>query len=375
MATSFSPVATAPLHLDIARALVGDLRGAVAIDRGRLRQLFEQATERSDASGAWSMRQAYDALELAQILYILDAKCPLAAPDPRETLARLSVFAARLLVQSYRSEGQVALQQFSTPLALAFLAARAGRPERDDILLEPSAGNGLLACCAARSECRMLLNELDGDRLASLGEAFPAAQLSAHDGELIDDLLAPDLRPSLVLMNPPFARSDGRGEDRYAGARHLLAALGRLSPGGRLVAIMPESFGATGSGRELRARAGRLARQRLDALIAPGAFARHGTGVAVRLVVFDKVAVVAAEPVSIQIDALDQLIPPIDALPPRGGVDVSQPSANPLAMFRRSVAVAVTPVPRAGAGGAAGASASAVPLSYRVLEEPAAAEE
>ncbi|HKP33451.1 MAG TPA: hypothetical protein VJT70_01560, partial [Sphingomicrobium sp.] len=150
MATSFSPVAGAALHVDVARALLEDLRGGDAIDRGRLRQLFEQATGRTDASGAWSMRQAYDALELAQVLYILDAKCPLVAPDPGETLARLSALAALLPVQSYRSECQVALQQFSTPLALAFLAARAGRPARDDLLLEPSAGNGLLACWAAR---------------------------------------------------------------------------------------------------------------------------------------------------------------------------------------------------------------------------------
>lgn len=375
MATSFSPVATAPLHVDVARALLEDFRGGTAIDRGRLRQLFEQATGRSDASGAWSMRQAYDALELAQALYILDDRCPLVAPDPGETLARLGAFAARLPVQGYRSESQVALQQFSTPPALAFLAVRACRPERDDLLLEPSAGNGLLACWAARSGCRMLLNELDEGRLASLEVAFPAARLSAHDGELIDDLLAPDRRPGLVLMNPPFARSDGRGEDRYAGARHLLAALGRLSPGGRLVAIMPESFGATGSGRELRARAGRQARQRLDALIAPGAFARHGTGVAVRLVVFDKIEGPAAEPLSLRVDALGALIPAIDALPPRGGVDAAQPRANALAMFRRSASAAVPLVPRTGAGGASGASASCTPLSYRVLEEPAAARE
>jgi len=376
MATSFSRADPAPLHIDIARALLEDLPQGAAIDRGRLRRLFEQATGRSDASGAWSMRQAYDALELAQALYIRDARCRLVAPDPRETLARLAAFAALLPVQSYRSESQVALQQFSTPPALAYLAVRAGRPEREDLLLEPSAGNGLLACWAARTGCRMLLNELDGDRLASLEEAFPEARLSSHDAELIDDLLAPDCRPTLILMNPPFARSESRGADRYAGARHLHSALARLSPGGRLVAVMPESFGATGSGRELRAQAGRQARQRLDALIAPGAFARHGTGVAVRLVVFDKIEVFAAEPVAVSVDALAQLIPAIEALPARCSVGpVPRPRANPLAMFRRAAAVALPPVPRAGAAGWVGGAAPCAPLSYRVLEESAAVEE
>jgi hypothetical protein len=372
MATSFSPVATGPLHVDAARVLLEDLRNEVEIGRVRLRSLFEQATGRSDAGGAWSMRQAYDALELAQVLFILDTECPLVAPDPRETLARLGAFAARLPVQSYRSESQVALQQFSTPPALAYLAARAGRPERGDLVLEPSAGNGLLACWAARTGCRMILNEVDEDRVASLEEAFPDVRLSDHDAELIDDLLAPDLRPSLVLMNPPFARSDGRGDDRYAGARHLLAGLARLSPGGRLVAIMPESFGATGSGRELRARAGRQARQRLDALIAPGVFARQGTGVAVRLVVFDKVEA-PADTISVSVGALDELIPPIEALPPRHGLTTAlPPKANPLAMFRRSTPAVMPPAAR---GQAAGGPASGTPLLYRVLEEPAAVQE
>jgi hypothetical protein len=372
MATSFSPAPSVPLHVDIARALLQDFRNGVAVDRGRLRDLFEQATGRSDAGGAWSMRQAFDALELAQALFVLDAGCALVAPDPLETLARLQAFVGRLPVQSYRSESQVALQQFSTPLALAFLAARAGRPRSDDFLLEPSAGNGLLACWAGRAGCRLLLNELDGDRLASLEEAFPTANLSGHDAELIDDLLSPELRPGLVLMNPPFARSDGRGEDRYAGARHLLAALTRLSPGGRLVAIMPESFGETGSEGELRDKARRQARLQLDALIAPGAFARHGTGVAVRLVVLDK-AEAPGETVSLSVDALGDLIPAIEGLPPRGRVGAHPaPRPNPLAMFRRSGPAVPPPVPRAAA---VAGPASGVPLSYRVLEEPAAVQE
>lgn len=51
-------------------------------------------------------------------------------------------------------------------------------------------------------------------------------------------------------MNPPFSRSVGRSADDYAAVRHLQAALRRLQPGGRLVAIMPDWFGPSARMRE-----------------------------------------------------------------------------------------------------------------------------
>ncbi len=372
MATLFKPTDARPPHVDVARSILADFRAERPVDRARLRFLFEARTGRSDASGAWSMRQAYDALELAQALFLRDPDCPLVAPGPRETLARLDRFVARLPVQSYRSEAQVALQQFSTPLALAFLAGLASQPRPANLVLEPSAGNGLLALWAARAGSRLLLNERDGARLAGLAEAFPAAQLSGHDAELIDDLLPPGQSPGLVLMNPPLARSDGRGEDRYAGARHLLAALARLSPGGRLVAIMPESFGAAGNGCALRAKACRGAQLRLDALIPPGAFARHGTSVAVRLVVFDKAAALAGEPICGKADTLDALLAAIAALPRRAEPGEPPHRASPsLSLFRRSLEARVAPMPRAVIAGPAEAC---TPLRYRILEQLAPAQ-
>ncbi|MFT2588636.1 hypothetical protein, partial [Escherichia coli] len=65
--------------------------------------------------------------------------------DPQATFAGLLAFQNRLPTQSYRSERQVDLQQFSTPLALAWLAARAARITSSDYALEPSAGTGMLA--------------------------------------------------------------------------------------------------------------------------------------------------------------------------------------------------------------------------------------
>ena len=373
MATQFcQPFVPRPARVAAAFDLLEDFREGRPVDRERLRACFTDRLGRSDATGAWTMRQAYDALELAQVLFLtLDRECSLVAADARETLARLTAFSAGLPVQSYRSETQVERQQFSTPLPLAFLAGLAAGPGAGDVMLEPSAGNGLLAWPAARAGARLLLNERDADRLENLAAAFPEASRSAYDAELIDDLLPAVERPGIVLMNPPFSRSEGRGEDRSAGGRHLLAALAGLSTGGRLVAIMPESFGLAGSGRALRARAEEKAALRLDALIAPGAFAKHGTSVAVRLIVFDKVEAGDASAWHGRAERLEALLEAIEQLPPRADAQAAGPAPARLALFQRPVRAASAPrvpVPVARSDGA-------MPLAYRLLEEPAPARE
>ncbi|HEX8223759.1 MAG TPA: strawberry notch family protein [Allosphingosinicella sp.] len=316
------------------------------------------------------MREAYDALELAQALFLCEATCPLLAGSNRQVLGALEAFLARLPVQSYRSEAQVELQQFSTPLPLAFLVGQAARAQSDDVVLEPSAGNGLLAWPAARVGCRLFLNEIDTARRASLAEAFPRASLSGHDAELIDDLLSAACRPSLVLMNPPFSRSEGRGADRYAAARHFEAALRRLGSGGRLVAIMPESFSEFGSGRELRSKIDRRFRLALDLLLEPGAFARHGTGVAVRLIAYDKVEPAAAAAIRGNVQRLDQALELIETMPQRPSRPVEpRPSAPPApVLFTRRVASPVRPTAAPPATSFRGKPS---PLSFDVLDEPA----
>ena len=362
-----------PFHIAVARRLLDCFRAGEAVDRARLRQLFESETGASDASGAWTLREAYDALELAQALFLLDPSCHLLAGTPADNLASLDAFARALPVQSFRSETQVALQQFSTPLPLAYLAGLAARPRESEVMLEPSAGNGLLAWPAGRASARLFLNEVDPGRLASLCEAFPQAALSAHDGELIDDLLCGACRPSLVLMNPPFARSSGRGEDRYAAARHLGAALARLAPGGRLVAIMPESFGESGSGRELRSTIEARACLRLDMLVAPGAFARHGTGVAVRLVAFDKVGPGGAA-VRGKVERLMDALALVEAVVVR---DTERPGAGAVATRAPSLFLRQTrPIGvRAPSPAPAPRAAVAASLAFHILDAPAPASE
>jgi predicted RNA methylase len=236
----------------------------------------------SSADGSWSLRDAYDVLELAQILHLKNTTLP---ADANVRLAQLIAMTAALPTHSVRSETQVAFQQFSTPAPIGFLAARAAAITASDIVLEPSAGTGLLAVHGHFAGARLLLNEIDAWRARLLRHALPEGTLSTHDGELIDDMLDPQLVPSVVLINPPFSRSQGRGRDRHAALRHLRSALLRLAPGGRCAVILPDRI-ETGDADWLHATAGAHLRLHLD--LPPNAYTKHGTGQAVQLILLEK---------------------------------------------------------------------------------------
>jgi hypothetical protein len=146
---------------------------------------------------------------------------------------------ARLPTQTVRSEEQVEHQHFSTPLGLAWLAAHLADIQPDDAVLEPSAGTGMLAIWA-RHAANLQLNEIDPVRQDILRHLFPDATVTDYDAARIGAHLTQ--RPSVIFMNPPFARNAAGLEDPTTAARHPAAALGVLKSDGRLVAIMPDSF-------------------------------------------------------------------------------------------------------------------------------------
>jgi len=365
-ALAFDPPNPADPVIVVAHRLTDFLKAGEAVDTRLLRDLFESTTGRTDAAAGWSMRDAYDALELAQVLFLTAADCPVDFASSGAGLAALESLARRLPTQSYRSEDQLSLQQFSTPMPLAWLAGVAAACRPSDLVLEPSAGTGLLVWPAARLGCGLALNEIDSRRRTCLEAAFAASTISAHDAELIDDLLPEATIPDIVLMNPPFARSQGRGIDRQAAARHLSASWKRLRQGGRLVAIMPDGFNAPDWAYTRPAEAA----LRLDARIASGLYARQGTGIAVRLIVVDKCAG-ATPPSAVHAITLSDLLDPIAALPARSlGTSSPTPSSLPrLSLFRRASA----PQPLTSVSRAAPEPAdSAEPIEVGVLDQPAA---
>lgn len=121
-------------------------------------------------------------------------------------------------------------------------------------------------------------------------------------------------RPSVILMNPPFSRSLGRGADALAAVRHLQAAIKRVRPGGRVVAIMPDWF--FNSARMGTIWSTTLASVALRTSIRlTHAYGKHGTGVAVRLYVIDK-TVGDTTTVTLQRGAVSDLVEAL-VIPPR----------------------------------------------------------
>ncbi len=270
----------------------------LALDKGRtldartLRTVMTEAFDGSDAEGAWAWKDAYEAVEIAQLLFLRKYGRAMAgqAGSPARLLAMLARLAERLPTHSRRSEESQALQQFSTPLALGAIAARAAALRTDDLVLEPSAGTGQLAIWAELAGARLALNELAETRAGVLARLFPDAPLCRANAEQINDHLPAELRPTVVLMNPPFSASpkiDGRY--RLTAAKHLASALARLAAGGRLVAITGESLAPDRSSwRELFAHWQASGRVVFSAGIPGTAYAKHGTSFETRLTVIDK---------------------------------------------------------------------------------------
>ncbi len=260
-----------------------------------LRAAMEEAFGGSDAEGLWTWKDAYEACEVAQVLFLRRFGRAMRARPPSAQLAMLTKVASLLPTQTRRSEESQAMQQFSTPIGLGFVASVAAAIGAGDVVLEPSAGSGLLAIFAELGGASLVLNELAETRAGLLEHLFDAP-VSRHDAAYIDDHLDAALRPSVVLMNPPFsaaAHVDGRVAD--AALRHLSSALARLAEGGRLVAITGASLSPDNptwapSFVRLQER-GRVV---FSAAVDGRVYAKHGTTTDTRLTVIDRLP--AADP-------------------------------------------------------------------------------
>ena len=269
---------------DAARMLLPLLGGQTKLSRRDLNEAMAHAFGGSDAEGRWTQRESFEVLEHALALHLVSGSQPLqTAADLPLALGLLD----RLPTQTVRSEEQIDWQQFSTPVDIAAVAVLLAAARPTDVVLEPSAGNGLLVAQLS-TIAALQLNEIDPARRARLSATFPHAVVSGHDGATIGSTLTALQRPSLILMNPPFSRSVGRGADALAAVRHLQAALKRLRPGGRLVAIMPDWFAHSARMADIWTTTLAGTALRTSIRLTNG-YGKHGTGVAVRIYVIDKI--------------------------------------------------------------------------------------
>src|SRR5580658_8197322 len=150
-----------------------------ALDSRALRSAMEAAFGRTDAEGAWVWKDAYEALEAAQVLFLrkFGSAMRTRAGSAAAMLEMLTRLAGRLASQTRRSEESEHFQQFSTPMTLGFVAAEAAMLTPADLLLEPSAGTGLLAIFAELAKAQVALNEIADTRAGLLARLFRGVEV------------------------------------------------------------------------------------------------------------------------------------------------------------------------------------------------------
>ena len=219
------------------------------------RQLFGMADASyggTQAQGAYTPKDAYDALEVAVNTWITNTQLTIrpdtkSAKDARRDIQALNEFDSNLPTQTKRTEEQDEFQQFSTPHSHAYAMAWVANLASNDVVLEPSAGTGNLATMAAMAPIDgLILNEFS-ERRAGLLASMELGPVYRENAEYLHSVLPADAHPTVVIMNPPFSATAGRVKgkrDTKVGGQHVEQALARLRPGGRLVALVGEGMAA-----------------------------------------------------------------------------------------------------------------------------------
>jgi predicted RNA methylase len=371
----------AQIILMAAERLLPALAKGQKIETAALRAAMTAASGGTDAEGAWAWKDAYDACEALTVLFLrkYGPAMQACAKAPADVLAMLRRIAALLPTQTRRSEESQAMQQFSTPIELGFVASVAASVGPSDLVMEPSAGTGLLAIFAELAGASLALNELGETRGDILSALFASVRVTRHDAAQIDDRLDAAIRPTVVLMNPPFSvAAHVEGRVREAAFRHLSSALARLQPGGRLVAI-------TGAGLSPDSPTWRNAfvalqecgRVVFSAAVDGRVYARQGTTTETRLTVIDRIEASDPEifPASpgMAPDCATLLDWVVREVPPRESVAVPSIASMPRPATLSLVAARPGPVksPRAMASTSSAASSAApssVELEYELRD-------
>lgn len=287
----------------------------------------------SDADGYWQWKDAYEAIEIALVRLLISRLRNNSINAIGDLIALENLYPAH----NKRTEKSIRLQQFSTPITISYLANLAAQVGDRDLILEPSAGNGMLAVFAAMKCYDLFLNEIDPQRAQVLESIFSEAEVSSHNGEQINDRLDPKLKPTVVLINPPFSSYLNRDTLNSAAAyEHLSSSLERLQPNGRLVLISQEGLRSNNPVWTHRfVQLQESARIIFSAGIVGKAYRKQGTTVNTRMTVIEKLPAESATvfPEVLPCLEIEELARRINQLPPR----LLKASSPPVAITQGSL--------------------------------------
>ena len=190
-----------------------------------------------------TMQQRYNLMEtkLNEYLSLKVRGGHISIPAPKEQiLNEIHRITQKLPTQTVRSSAKDKLQQFSTPLQLAYFMMELLDPQPDDIVLDPSAGTGNLLTFIKGKVKQIYANEIDPARMMCL--VFQGYTTTQHNAEFMHNLLPDTVKPNKIIMNPPFSSGlkVSKNKTEY-GFKHLTQALYRLQAPGKLVCMLGES--------------------------------------------------------------------------------------------------------------------------------------
>jgi hypothetical protein len=283
------------------------------------RELFKKADQffgGTQAEGTYTPRDAYDALELGVNRYILKYLRFTEGPNnirrtPESIIQQLKDLVEYLPTQSKRTKEQVDYQQFSTPPFLAYVANWVAAIGSNDTYLEPSAGIGGLAIFGRMTNVdEIYTNELSERRRELLKLLNISKEVFGEDAIQLDNILPDHVKPTVVVMNPPFSSTAGRLKRNATayGAQHVEQALNRLEPGGRLVAIV-------GRGMEMNAPTFRKwwtdirkkYNVRANIGISGDEYRKYGTTFNNRIIIIDKSGPTSYDPIVADVETVSEL--------------------------------------------------------------------
>lgn len=269
----------------------------VSLDINALRDIATSIYGGTLAEGRFDSKDMTDALELAVNRYLLsEMQNKIAefngntAKSAEDGIVWMEELLARIPTQTKRTEEQLALQQFSTPPNIAYLANWLADIDSSDFVLEPSAGIGGLATFAKAFGATTAVNEISERRLGAL-RSLGFDHVTSENAEQLDNILPDYIKPTVVVMNPPFSSNGGRTKNSSNNVKpHVEQALNRLQDNGRLVAILGQ--GASNDAPMFAKWWDSLREQGYDIRANIGIdgsnYRKYGTTFNVRLVVIDK---------------------------------------------------------------------------------------
>lgn len=296
---------------DAVKAMIADGK---SFSTGWLFDVANKAYGGTMAEGKYTVKDAYDGMELAINKYLMDAdfvkKGNGSLADAKHTMTDILRMMKNIPTQTKRTEEQESFQQYSTPPNIAYAAARLANINPNDVVLEPSAGIGGLALWGKAWGATVYGNELSERRLAFLNELGLDGTFN-ENAEQINNVLPDNIKPTVVIMNPPFSATAGRLKKNNTknATRHIEQALDRLQDGGRLVAILgrgmsDDSPSFKGWWNDLRKDYTIRANVRIDG----SNYAKYGTTFDDQLVVIDKVGTQTGETLTGEYKSLIDLI-------------------------------------------------------------------